>query len=104
MINSPELALAAQRQWKTLSFWDVKVAFTVGMAGLSKLAVKALTTNVAGEESAPSLFMEGLKSFQTELKPGAELDNLSRVSAQKLALSIAELDGNNETKEFDLWE
>lgn len=102
VINSPDLVLAVQRQPKKLSFWSLEATFTVGMAGLSKEAAAALQDNVHGENDQPSLFMDGMRATQKELKPCEGLDRMSLIAVQQLAASMARL-CQSTTMQMDLW-
>lgn len=103
IINSPDLAIAIQHEAKKLSFWTVEAVFSAGMAGLSRSATKAIKNNVNGEKDEPSLLYDAMIKLHNNLKPGEELDSLSRAGMQKIAASIQRLDSPGSTK-IDLWQ
>ncbi|KAL8810235.1 MAG: hypothetical protein Q9200_002734 [Gallowayella weberi] len=104
VINSPELAMAVQKQPQKLSAWFIEATFAIGMAGLSKGAAAALMDNVHGDTGQRSLFMEGILSTHKGLQPGEDLDTLIIKAALEFVGSMDKLAyANGQTVRFWDW-
>ena len=91
IVNSPDLAVAVQRNSKTLSFMAYGVKLAARVCGLSSKATKILADNVGGEKG-PGGFSATFKgAVHSKLALGPALKQLFHASFLALAASVDEL-------------
>lgn len=100
ILNSPELAVALQRNSKTLSFQAYAVKLAVKLCGLSPEATKIVTTHIHEEESA-GFGAAFLNIVHSKLSLGHSLNQLVRTANLGIAASVNKLDGET-PKRIDL--
>jgi len=100
ILNSVSLIPAVQKQVKALAFPPIEALAAKNVCGTSKVANDILDTNVNGEDGAWGYSMTHYPAIRLPLYPGAGLDAMNRVMAQKVAASIDGMTRKQDVKLF----
>ena len=91
IVNSPDLAVAVQRNSKTLSFMAYGVKLAARVCGLSSQATDILANNVSGEKGPGGFSATFTGVVHSKLALGPALRQLTRATLPALAASVDEL-------------
>lgn len=91
IVNSPDLAVAVQRNSKTLSFSAYAVKLAARVCGLSSQATEILADNVGGEKGPGGFSATFNGVVHSKLALGPALEQLFQVTLPALAASVDEL-------------
>lgn len=92
ILNSPDLAVALQRNSKTLSFQAYGAKFAAKVCGLSPEATKIVTPNIHGDEGSTGFGAAFLNVVHSKLALGPSLNQLIRTANLGIAASVDKLD------------
>lgn len=92
ILNSPDLAVALQRNSKTLSFQAYGAKFAAKVCGLSPKATKIVTPNIHGDEGSTGFGAAFLNVVHSKLALGPSLNQLIRTANLGIAASVDKLD------------
>lgn len=99
ILNSPDLAVALQRNSKTLSFQAYAAKFAASLCGLSPEAARIVTTtNIHGDEGSAEFGAVFLKIVHSKLSLGHSLNQLIRTANLGIAASVDKLDCEKSTR------
>lgn len=104
IINSPALISAAQRQYKTLSFWPLMADASSKIMQLSKTGSEILNTNTNGDEGPEGYVITFHDATQPPLAPGPDLDAMNRVMLGLVAMALNRVrDGGVKRVKLNEW-
>ena len=102
VVNSPDLIVSIQRNWKTLQFAPFASRFTARISRSSPQATQILSTNANLENGDWGLYSESLKGMHAALAPGGGLEHMSRVMVQNVSTSLDSLKTGDATVRINL--
>ena len=91
IVNSPDLAVAVQRNSKTLSFSAYAVKLAARVCGLSARATEILADNVGGEKGPGGFSATFNGAVHSKLALGSALEQLFQITLPALAASVDKL-------------
>ncbi|KAF2828617.1 hypothetical protein CC86DRAFT_404520 [Ophiobolus disseminans] len=100
VVNSASLIPAVKKQIKVLAFPPIEAAAAKNVCGSSKVANDIIETNLNGDEGPRGYSITHYPAVRLALYPGAGLDAMNRVMAQKVGACIDEMGQKLEVKLF----
>ena len=91
IVNTPELATAAQRNSKAMSFGPFIMEFTRRVTRPSKMAMNILLKNMTGQDGKSSFLLDITKAMHGALAVGAELDRMNKSMVESLSSRVEDL-------------
>ena len=102
VVDSPDLVMAVQRDYKRFQFAPFAVKFTARVAKFSKQCQTLLETNVDCREGEWGLHVDLLKAQHAALEPGPGLDEMKRVATLVLEKSFDTLAAKSASARINL--
>ena len=92
IVNSPDLMVSIQRNWKKLQFAPIASRFLARICHLSPRATKILMAKASLDKGDESLYSETLKAIHTTVGSGSEgLEHMSRIAIRNVCTSLDSL-------------
>ena len=102
VVNSPDLMLSVQRNWKNLQLAPIASRGTARICHLSPKANGILMDNANLEKGDWGLYFDTLKGIHATLASGEGLDHMTRVAIENVALSFDGLKADTGAVRLDL--
>lgn len=110
VINEPDLVLAAQRQPKIISFWQVEATATAALGAVSITAGNKLKSNLSPRHDedklqGKGLLLEGLNATHQAMAPGPGFQRMLLAASQTIAEDLNTLSEKGAAqRRVDLWQ
>lgn len=110
VINEPNLVLAAQRQPKIISVWQVEATATAALGALSTTASNKLKSNLCPRHDEDTLqgkglLLEGLNATHQAMAPGPGFQQMLLAASQTIAEDLNALSEKGAAqRRVDLWQ